>query len=154
SQTFDAPLTNVVASDPGQLIWIQAPATVTATGEFAMFTDTLALEGTLIANPATLVGTKGVGNIVSTVGDGTLPNNLIFHGQNLAIMAAGNILGGGVSVIDLSGPGGGNASGNLLLLAGFNLSPTGFDNQNGPPGYLNTVVYTVGTPSGQGGSIS
>jgi len=69
--------------------------------------------------PVTIVN----GNtIINSNGDVTLPDNLIFQGENLAIIASGNITATGAVLIDLSSNTG--DGGTLTVLAGFAVTPS------------------------------
>lgn len=59
--------------------------------------------------------------IINTTGDVTLPANLIFQGESLAIIAAGNVTATGAVLIDLSSATG--DAGDLLILAGVDATP-------------------------------
>ncbi len=68
-----------------------------------------------IFNPSGMSGT-----IINTIGDVNLTSNIVFNGQNLAIIANGNITADvGVNLIDLSSV----AGGVLHLVAGYSASP-------------------------------
>jgi hypothetical protein len=78
--------------------------------------------------------------------------NLTFNGQNLAILASGNIINSGgpvaIDLSDTSGPG--HAGGSLTLLAGFTLTP---DTGGATIGPNQNQTFTI-TGLSAGGSIS
>ncbi len=86
--------------------------------------------------------------IVNNGGDVTLPANLIFQGQSLAIIASGNVTTTGATLIDLSSTTG--DGGDLTVLAGFNSTGT-------PAGNIITQTanpVTVTGISSTGGNIN
>lgn len=76
---------------------------------------------------------------------------LRFAGEDLAVIAYGNVLAGaGLNTIDLSAAAAGN-SGSLTIIAGVNVSPSaGFQIEETAAPF---VTYTLGMPSASGGSI-
>jgi len=103
----------------------------------------LVLTGNLEGNPI-IINCDHNGTIANSTGDVVLTSDLIFLGQNLAILAAGNITSTGGSLIDLSGTGN---SGSLTLMAGYDFTPaTGGQVQNG-------LTYTITGVSATGGSV-
>lgn len=83
-------------------------------------------------------------------GDVILPSSLVFHGENLAVLASGNILNNSGSKIDLSADGS-KDGGNLTMVAGykFNIDTEGSQQEFGSPAPL----FTLSGPSETGGSI-
>jgi hypothetical protein len=82
-----------------------------------------------------------MGGDVSLVGNQDAGQTLRFSGQNLAILAQGNVLGSGpLNLIDLSNRSGNG--GNLLIMAGYDFT-------NPSPG-----VYAISGPSSSGGSVN
>lgn len=79
--------------------------------------------GSSLANLTNWNSINLLGNtIYNSAGDVALPTNLIFTGQDLAIIASGNVTAGVGTVINLSSTT--NDGGNLTILAGFDTSPT------------------------------
>jgi filamentous hemagglutinin len=82
--------------------------------------------------------------IVNSTGDVVLPSNLIFNGQDLAIIAAGNITGT-LTQINLSSTTG--AGGNITIIAGALISPnSGGQIQTASP-------FTISNSTSSGGMI-
>lgn len=90
-------------------------------------TNDVSIRAALVIAPSltNLTNWKNVillGNTIqNSVGDVVLPNNLIFHGQNLAIIASGNVSAGTATIIDLTSATG--DGGDLTVLAGFSNAP-------------------------------
>ena len=81
--------------------------------------------------------------VLSSSGDLKLNTNIIAPGQNIAILAGGNVTAApGVSLIDLSNAKG--QSGSLNVVAGFRVSDDG---------NITNRIYTVDIPSPSGGSV-
>ncbi len=79
--------------------------------------------GSSLANLTNWNSINLLGNtIYNSAGDVALPTNLIFTGQDLAIIASGNVTAGAGTVINLSSTT--NNGGDLTILAGFDTSPT------------------------------
>ena len=103
--------------------------------------------------------------IINTTGDVTLPANLIFQGESLAIIAAGNVTTTGAVLIDLSSATGNG--GDLLVLAGVDATPattgqeqsdqpftiTGF-NATGGNVNLSGVNIVTSSATGNGGDVA
>lgn len=84
--------------------------------------------------------------IINTAGDVVLPANLIFQGQNLAIIASGNITATGATLIDLSSNTGNG--GDLFVIAGYDATGVG-------PGQQQTQnPVTVTGVSSTGGNVN
>ena len=61
--------------------------------------------------------------IANMAGDVTLSHDLTFHGEDLAILASGSVIGTGIHFIDLSaGPAAPGRAGNLSIVAGFDFT--------------------------------
>jgi len=89
----------------------------------------------------------GVGTIANSTGDVTLSGTLNFFGQNLAILAANDILAGSVTSINLSNLAG--AAGSLTMIAGFDFTPA-------TPGQVvdSSTTFIIGSASADGGNIN
>jgi len=86
--------------------------------------------------------------IANSGGNVLLNGNLVFAGQDLAILASGNVevaAGASVSTIDLSSSG--NA-GDLTIVAGFNFTPSTSGQVTD-----SSTTFTLGSPSTSGGRI-
>lgn len=101
----------------------------------------------------TLTSPTGAGTIANSTGpiDLSLLSTLNFYGANLAILSASDIInsGGGPLTINLSGGKGGS----LVLIAGFNFTPSTSGVTSGP----DSTLYTLGNPTPgltAGGSIN
>lgn len=105
--------------------------------------------GTLNGNPLVFTSPTGAGTICNSNGDVVLPSTLVFAGQNLAILASGNITAPAtLTTINLSSTTG--VGGSLTMIAGYDFTPT-TSGQLGPVG--NTAAYTITGRSSDGGSI-
>ncbi|MBX3149884.1 S-layer family protein [Candidatus Obscuribacterales bacterium] len=80
--------------------------------------------------------------IINTTGDVVLPTNLVFQGQDLAIIASGNITATGAVLIDLSSSTG--DGGDLLVLAGYDATGVGGGQQQTQDPVTVTGVSTTG----------
>lgn len=92
--------------------------------------------------------------IANSNGDVNLPSNLVFNGQDLAVLASGNITEGSNSsqnTIDLSDAGTGSG-GNLTMVAGYDFTPATAGQQTFPD-TTPATTYTITGPSTSGGSI-
>jgi hypothetical protein len=124
----------------------------TLNGDGAFDGDPSANSLTIAANLTTL-GTitnfssvNLLGNtIVNTTGNVVLPTNLVFSGQDLAILASGNITATGATLIDLSSNTG--DGGNLYIIAGYNFSGIGGGQQR------TTTPIVLGSVSTTGGNV-
>lgn len=120
--------------------------------------------GTAITNfnQVTIVGNT----IHNSAGDILLPSNLVFYGQNLALIASGNVTATGATLIDLSSASGNG--GNLTILAGFSNTPvtvgeettadpviiTGFSSTGGSVDLTGVTINTsTSGVTGNGGSV-
>ncbi len=100
-----------------------------ANGTVQNFANTIIIEGNTIAN---------------SNGDVVLPSNLIFNGQDLAIIASGNITG---TLTEINLGSGTGAGGNLTILAGVAFTPATIGQiQSADP-------FTITTASSSGGKI-
>ncbi len=88
--------------------------------------------------------------IANSGGDVTLPSSLVFHGQDLAVLASGNVLGNPLN-IDLSALDSGANGGDLTIVAGYNfdVDTASTQIQFDEP----TPRFTITGPSDTGGSI-
>jgi hypothetical protein len=131
-----------VGSETDQFI-VNTGAVVTGVNRVTVYACDLVFNGVITGNPLVIVCDDN-GTIANSLGDVFLPSDLVFVGQNLAILAAGNITTSGSASIDLSGPAGG---GSLTLMAGYDFTPaTGGQVQSG-------VEYTISGINPNGGSI-
>ena len=146
----------------GKQDWF-GPATLTAVnapGSQIIISNGADIEGhdsvTVISNGITNQGGGFDGNPIiiqndyftyaNSVGDVNLGSNLVFDGQNLAIIAAGNVnISGGLTLLDLSDTG---DAGSLFIVAGYNFTP-GTGGQ-----IISPVQFTLGTQSTSGGNIN
>ncbi len=131
-----------VGDEPDQFI-VNAGATVTGTNKLTVNACDLVFNGTITGNPLVIVCSNN-GTIANSTGDVLLPSDLVFVGQNLAILAAGNITTTGSTLINLSGASG---SGSLTLMAGYDFTPATAGQIQGPG------LYTITGVSANGGSI-
>lgn len=131
-----------VGDEPDQFI-VNAGATVTGTNKLTVNACDLVFNGTITGNPLVIVCSNN-GTIANSTGDVLLPSDLVFVGQNLAILAAGNITTTGSTLINLSGASG---SGSLTLMAGYDFTPATGGQIQGPG------LYTITGVSANGGSI-
>ncbi len=84
--------------------------------------------------------------IVNTTGDINFSDNIIFVGENFAVLASGNINFSPASTVRLANSAG--DAGNLTLVAGYNISPA-------TVGQIRSISpYTLGSASASGGSIN
>jgi hypothetical protein len=124
NQTFNSS-TALNAFAPAQSIVLNDGVSVVGNNMLTMNTSTLNKEGnsTITGNPL-VFNAPGAGTIADSSGTLNLATikNLVFHGENLAILASANIINtGGARTIDLSGS---NAmGGTLTMIAGYNFSP-------------------------------
>lgn len=86
------------------------------------------------------------GTIINTTGDINISNNITFLGQDVAILAFGNINITNNAVINLSNTIG--SGGDLLMVAGWELTPPAAGQQNSP------VQYEFGAANPAGGSVN
>jgi len=80
--------------------------------------------------------------IINTTGDVTLPANLIFQGESLAIIAAGNITTTGAVLIDLSS--GTVSGGDLVVLAGVDATPASMGQEQSDQPFTITGFNSTG----------
>ena len=107
--------------------------------------------GELIQGQFTSGAVTGSGTIANMTGDVDLSLlNLTFVGEDLAIIASGNVNAGSNTIINLSNPGG--AGGDLLVVAGFDFSPS---TGNSQVDFDSSTVFTfTGAGSATGGDIN
>lgn len=145
-QDFFGDTTLTAVASGGATLVISAGAIITGHDMVTVQANTTQQIGTLTGNP--LVFQNNFFTIANSTGDVNLSGDVIFAGQNFAILAQGNInITGSLTLIDLSDTG--NA-GSLLMAAGYDFTPnTSGQVQNG-------FLYTL-TPNNQsvsGGSIN
>jgi hypothetical protein len=148
NQSFDG-VTNLNAgANQSQAVIAENGALATGNTTVTINSATLIFAGTgeIIGNPLVFNSGAGGGTIANSTGDVNLSTSLVFHGNNLAILAANNINTTGATSIDLSSTSGNGGS--LTLVAGFNFSP----GTNGQVFALGNT-FTIGTGSA-GGSIN
>jgi hypothetical protein len=105
--------------------------------------------GQITANDLIFTSTAHNGTIINTSGDVTLTSDLTFNGQDLAIIASGNIIASGITSINLNSSSGNG--GNLHLIAGYNATPSsGGQIQTSNP----FTITTAGTGSVNLGSVT
>jgi hypothetical protein len=80
--------------------------------------------------------------IINTSGDVTLPANLIFQGESLAIIASGNITATGAVLIDLSTATGNG--GDLTILAGVTVTPASMGQEQSDQAFTITGFNSTG----------
>jgi len=131
-----------VGAEPDNFI-VNAGAVVTGVNRTTINACDLTFEGIITGNPLVIVCSNN-GTIANSTGDVLLPSDLVFVGQNLAILAAGNITTTGSTSINLSGPAGG---GSLTLMAGYDFTPA-TAGQIQSPG-----LFTITGVNANGGSI-
>lgn len=120
TQTFNG-ATNVLVDGASVVVGDEAHITGTATVTLDAQSLILGSGATLIGNPLVFRGTNGAGTIAAQ-GTLTLPSNLTYVGQDLAIIATGDIIAGTkVTSINLSNSKG--SGGSLTIVAGFDFTP-------------------------------
>jgi hypothetical protein len=121
----------------------------------AGFNTATGLYSNISGNPFQLINGSGRGTILNKSGDVVLPIGFRFVGQDLAILASGDVIAEGrVSSIKLSNPAG-NA-GDLTIIAGYDFTgpdPVGFPFPPLPFSDPNDGTYIITTPSATGGSV-
>lgn len=129
------------------MIVISTGADVFGQQELTVNTCNLILQGSLQGNPLVWNNPCGNGTIANSTGDVNLLGNIIYNGQDLAIIASGNINAAGATLIDLTNSAGNG--GNLTMLAGYDFTPA-------TPGQVTNgnVTYTITGYSTTGGSIN
>ncbi|MBX3151686.1 hypothetical protein KF728_16140 [Candidatus Obscuribacterales bacterium] len=131
---------------PGSQIIISSGADIEGHDEVVIISNGIDYQGgSLVGNPITIQ--NDYFTFANSVGDINLSTDLVFAGQNLAIIAAGNInITGTVTLLNLSDVGN---SGDLFLVAGYNFTPdTGGQ-------VISPVQFTLdGDQSVSGGSIN
>lgn len=145
TQTFNG-ATNMLVD--GASVVVGSDAHITGTGTVTLDAQSLILgsRATLTGNPLVFRGTNGAGTIAA-LGSLTLPANLTYIGQDLAIIATGDIIAGTKATsINLSNPKG--SGGSLTLVAGFDFTPA---TSTGLSPVSST--FTITGPSTTGGSV-
>ncbi len=105
--------------------------------------------GQITANDLIFNSSAHNATIINTSGNVTLTSDLTFNGQDLAIVASGNIIASGITSINLNSNSG--SGGNLHLIAGYNATPSsGGQIQTSNP----YTITTAGTGSVNLGTVS
>ena len=151
AQTFNG-TTNIDPSN-GQSVIVSNGAVVTGNDTVNLNTCSLILQGNgvITGNPLNFNCPNGAGTIANSSGDVDLGalGILVFNGQSLTLLASGDILANGNTLIDLSQVGGGDA-GSFTAIAGYDFTPGTGGVQTTLP---NPTVYTLGAPNAAGGNI-
>lgn len=106
------------------------------------------LKGLLQGNPVIFNSGTGAGTIANSSGDVNLNGDIVFNGDNFAVIASGNVNAGTATKIDLTNDTG--DSGNLVVIAGYDFTPGTGGGQQGPV----PTQFTIGNASTTGGSIN
>ncbi len=107
-----------------------------------------ASSGTLNIGKMELTGDPTIAN---SNGDVVLNSNLVFDGDDLAILASGNVRAtSGITLIDLHKSTSAGSGGSLNILAGYNFTPA-TTGQTEPPD--TSTTYTITGPSASGGAV-
>ncbi|HEY9790100.1 MAG TPA: hypothetical protein V6D22_06870 [Candidatus Obscuribacterales bacterium] len=151
--TFSGKTQIITAVNGTSQINVGSGAIITALGPLDMLTNTIDDQGTLSGNPMRLITPfGGMGTIENTSGDVVIPGNLTFIGQNLAILASGNIrAASNVTSINLSSKTGNGGA--LTLVAGFDFHKISGNPLTVPATVPVPSVYQIDAPSTAGGSI-
>jgi hypothetical protein len=163
NQNFAGNVDFTATTSPTANITLIGTANYVGVNQVRVTTYTFNQLGNISGNP--LIINTTFFNIVNNNGNVVLPADLIYTGQNLAIIASGNIIGSGLATINLSS--GAGDAGSLSLLAGFNSSPsTGSQTNTAGPTtiaglstsggdiQLNGVTINLSSTSGNGGSLT
>lgn len=136
--------TTNITTDATAAVNINSGANYTGQNQVTITTGTVFQLGNISGNP--LIYNVLGNTIVNSQGDVNLSSNIIFLGQDFAILASGNVNMSSGTTIRLDNPSG--DGGDLLIVAGYNISPsTGGQIKSGIP-------YTLGTASLSGGSVN
>ncbi len=129
------------------MIVISTGANVIGQQQLTVNTCNLILQGILVGNPLVWNNPCGNGTIANSTGDVNLLGDIIYNGQDLAILASGSINAAGATVINLTNSSGNG--GNLTLMAGYDFTPA-------TPGQVTNgnVEYTISGYSASGGNIN
>ncbi|MBX3153361.1 hypothetical protein KF728_24595 [Candidatus Obscuribacterales bacterium] len=129
------------------MIVISTGANVIGQQQLTVNTCNLILQGILVCNPLVWNNPCGNGTIANSTGDVNLLGDIIYNGQDLAILASGSINAAGATVINLTNSSGNG--GNLTLMAGYDFTPA-------TPGQVTNgnVEYTISGYSTSGGNIN
>lgn len=143
TQTFSGPLTINAIGLPNSSVTVLAAADYKGLNAVTVNTYMLTQNGKLSGVPLTVNTTFY--NIVNNSGNVVLTSDLVYNGQNLAIIASGNVFASGATTINLSSNS--TNAGSLLVLAGYNFTPGTASQQS------TGVTTTVTGESTTGGSI-
>lgn len=129
------------------MIIVSTGANVIGQQQLTVNTCNLILQGILVGNPLVWNNPCGNGTIANSTGDVNLLGDIIYNGQDLAILASGSINAAGATVINLTNSSGNG--GNLTLMAGYDFTPA-------TPGQVTNgnVEYTISGYSTSGGNIN
>lgn len=129
------------------MIIVSTGANVIGQQQLTVNTCNLILQGNLMGNPLVWNNPCGNGTIANSTGDVNLLGDIIYNGQDLAIIASGSINAAGATQITLTNSAGNG--GNLTLIAGYDFSPA-------TPGQVTNgnVTYTISGYSATGGNIN
>lgn len=129
------------------MIIVSTGANVIGQQQLTVNTCNLILQGILVGNPLVWNNPCGNGTIANSTGDVNLLGDIIYNGQDLAILASGSINAAGATVINLTNSSGNG--GNLTLMAGYDFTPP-------TPGQVTNgnVEYTISGYSTSGGNIN
>lgn len=142
-QTFTGDVTFNAIDVLGGNINLASTATYVGNDRVEINAYSFTQDGSISGNP--LVVNTDFFTIVNSDGNVTLTANLIFTGQNLAVIASGNIYAAGALTINLSSLTA--DGGSLYLIAGFDSTPATL-------GQVSTgLPTTITTASATGGSI-
>lgn len=106
------------------------------------------LKGLLTGSPLIFNSVTGAGTIANSSGDVNLVGDIVFNGDNFAVIASGNVNAGTCTKIELSNDTG--DSGSLVVIAGYDFTPGTGGGQIGPV----AQQFTIGNPSTTGGNIN
>ncbi|MBX3074550.1 hypothetical protein KF913_11515 [Candidatus Obscuribacterales bacterium] len=129
------------------MIIVSTGANVIGQQQLTVNTCNLILQGNLMGNPLVWNNPCGNGTIANSTGDVNLLGDIIYNGQDLAIIASGSINAAGATQITLTNSAGNG--GNLTMIAGYDFSPA-------TPGQVTNgnVTYTISGYSATGGNIN
>ena len=142
--TSEADLSALLGTD---MIIVSTGANVIGQQQLTVNTCNLILQGNLMGNPLVWNNPCGNGTIANSTGDVNLLGDIIYNGQDLAIIASGSINAAGATQITLTNSAGNG--GNLTMIAGYDFSPA-------TPGQVTNgnVTYTISGYSATGGNIN
>jgi hypothetical protein len=149
NQTFNGN-TTLNATDEDGLVSVDAGISVNSN-------DDLTISACMISNPPpgftadgalifNFTCAPGGGTIANSDGDVILPSNLVILGSSVAIIASGNVISEGATLINLSSTTA--QGGNLNIVAGFDFLPATVGQVTDT-----TTTFTLGSASATGGSV-